>query len=133
LPNGNVFVGWGSSRYFTEYSRSGVPLLDGVLPGNNLSYRATVEPWVGLPAAPPVGAARRTGAATTVYASWNGATRVASWRVLAGPAGGRLAVVADASRSGFETAIQVPRSYGRFEVEALDAGHHVIGTSKPFS
>ena len=41
-------------------ARSGKPLLDGVLPGSDLSYRATVEPWVGLPLSPPAGAARAT-------------------------------------------------------------------------
>ena len=32
-PNGNVFVGWGSNRYFSEYTRSGKLLLEGELPG----------------------------------------------------------------------------------------------------
>jgi hypothetical protein len=133
LANGNVMVGWGSSRYLTEYSRSGTPLLDGVLPGSDLSYRATVEPWVGLPLTPPVGAARSTNGKTTVYASWNGATRVVSWRVLAGPSAARLTVVANAAKSGFETAIGLPHGYTSFRVEALSANHRVIGTSAPFA
>jgi EmrB/QacA subfamily drug resistance transporter len=132
LSNGNVMVGWGSSRYFTEYSSSGTALLDGVLPGSDLSYRATVEPWVGLPLSPPVGAARAREGTTTVYASWNGATQVVSWTVLAGPSAGRLSVVAHAAKSGFETAIRLPRSYQSFEVEALNAKHRVIGSSAPF-
>ena len=133
LPNGNVMVGWGSSRYFTEYSQSGTPLLDGVLPGSDLSYRATVEPWVGLPLSPPVGAARTTKGRTTVYASWNGATQVMAWRVLAGPSAAQLAVVANAAKRGFETAIALPRGYASFKVEALGADHRVIGTSAPFA
>jgi hypothetical protein len=129
LPNGNVFVGWGSSPYFSEYTRSGQLLLDGVLPGSDLSYRAIVANWVGLPLTKPVAAARRANGGTTVYASWNGATRVVSWRVLAGPAGGRLTVVAHAPKSGFETAIPLRGSHGSIEVEALDSAGRVIGTS----
>ena len=69
---------------------------------------------------------------TTVYASWNGATQVVSWTVLAGPSAGRLTVVAHAAKSGFETAIRLPRGYKSFEVEALNAKHRVIGASAPF-
>ena len=133
LPGGNVAVGWGSNPYLSEYSPSHQLLLDGVFPGSDLSYRATVEPWVGLPLSPPLGAARQTAGRTTVYASWNGATEVASWTVLAGPRGGRLTVAAHAARSGFETAIPLPRGGGSYEVQALDASHRVIGTSAPFS
>jgi hypothetical protein len=132
LPNGNVMVGWGSTPYLSEWSRSGTQLLGGVLPGEDLSYRALVEPWVGLP---PLrwlaGAARRTGAHTTVYASWNGSTELAAWRVLAS-VGGRFTAVAHARRSGFETAIPVTGDATRFEVQALDAGGAVLGTSAPF-
>jgi len=133
LGNGNVFIGWGSERYFSEYSRSGELLLEGELPGPNLSYRSMVEPWVGLPLSEPVGAARTTGGKTTVYASWNGATQVMSWRVLAAAGAGRMTVVASASRSGFETAIGVPQGYESFEVQALDAGGRVIASSRLFA
>jgi EmrB/QacA subfamily drug resistance transporter len=134
LANGNVFVGFGSEPYFAEYSHSGKLLLQGELPGANLSYRATVQQWVGLPLTSPKGAARQVGGGTTVYASWNGATQLASWRVLAAAgAGGRLAAVKTAAKSGFETAIPVGQGYGSFELQALDAAGHVIGTSKQFS
>jgi EmrB/QacA subfamily drug resistance transporter len=141
LSNGNVLVGWGSSPYITELTRSGEPVLEGKLPGSNLSYRATLAPWVGLPLYPPVGAARQARGRTVVYASWNGATRVASWRVLAGPSTGALRPVATAARSGFETAIAIPsrsaphRSTASesFEVQALDAKDRVIGASKLFT
>jgi hypothetical protein len=133
LANGNVFVGWGSDPYLSEFSKSGTLLLDGVLPGSDLSYRATVEPWVGLPLTPPLGAARQVKGKTTVYASWNGATQLASWRVLAGPSASRLAVVATAAKSGFETAIALPQQYDSFEVEALSSAGRLLATSKPFT
>jgi hypothetical protein len=134
LSDGNVFVGWGSRPFLSEYSKSGQLLLDGYFPGSDLSYRAEVEPWVGLPLTRPSGSARRAaGGGTTVYASWNGATQVASWRILAGSSGGRLRVATMASRYGFETAIQVHGSDSTFEVEALSATGRVLGTSKPFT
>ena len=133
LPNGNVFVGWGSEPYLSEYSRSGKLLLDGYFPGSDLSYRAMVEPWVGRPLYPPLGAARRANGTTTVYASWNGATRVVGWRILAGPSPARLRAVTTAPRFGFETAIQLAHGYPSFEVEALGANGSVIGKSKPFA
>src|SRR5204863_196828 len=82
------FVGWGNEPYFSEYSRSGKLLYEAELPGPDLTYRATLQRWAGLPLWPPTGAARRHAGATTVYASWNGATQVTSWRVLA-PGDGR--------------------------------------------
>lgn len=133
LSNGNVFVGWGSEPYFSEYSRSGKLLFEGEFPRPDLTYRATLEQWAGLPLSPPVGAARQTDGKTTVYASWNGATGVVSWRVLAGPSASRMAVVATTAKSGFETTIPVPPSYKSFKVEALNAHGRVIGASRPFS
>jgi EmrB/QacA subfamily drug resistance transporter len=132
LPGGNEFVGWGSKPYFTEFTASGKLVLDGLLPGSDLSYRATVNPWVGLPLSPPKGAARQTGGRTTVYASWNGATAVSAWRVLAGSSPGSLRPVASASKTGFETAIPVTGSDRVFRVQALDAQGHTIGESDRF-
>ena len=133
LPNGAMFVGWGSEPSFSEYSRSGKLLLGAELPGPNLTYRATVGHWIGEPLSPPAGAALRTNGKTTVYASWNGATQVVSWRVLAGHDANQLNVVARAAKSGFETAIAVPPGYTSFKVQALDADGRLIGTSRLFT
>ena len=50
------------------------------------TYRALRFPWSGRPLTPPAVLANlnNTGEETIVHASWNGATEVASWRVLAG-------------------------------------------------
>ncbi|MEA2216348.1 MAG: hypothetical protein QOK19_1909 [Solirubrobacteraceae bacterium] len=133
LPGGNVFAGYGSEPYFAEYDRAGKTLFEVELPGPDLTYRASVQQWTGLPLTAPAGAARRSGAGTTVYASWNGATKVASWRVLAGTGAAAPAAVAHAARGGFETAIPVSGDHAQFEVQALDAGGRVLGTSKPFA
>jgi hypothetical protein len=129
LPGGNEFVGWGSKPYFSEFTAAGKTVLDGLLPGSDLSYRATVQPWVGLPLTQPSGAIR----GKTVYASWNGATQVTGWRVLASGGTGSFKPVAFAGRSGFETAIPVRGSYHSFEVQALGAQGRPLATSKPFT
>jgi EmrB/QacA subfamily drug resistance transporter len=132
-PNGDVFVGWGSEPYFSEYDRSGKLLFEAELPGPNLSYRAMLEPWVGLPLSSPVGAVRRTGGSSTAYASWNGATQVVSWRVLGRIGAAHSKVVATHAKDGFETAMAVPQGYSSFTLQALAAGGRVIGTSRPFA
>jgi EmrB/QacA subfamily drug resistance transporter len=132
--NGNVFVGWGSEPYLSEYSSSGKLLFEGEWPGPDLSYRATLEPWVGEPLTRPAGAARTLGGKPTVYASWNGATAVASWRVLASASGAAHAtVLASHPKDGFETAISLPQRAASFTLQALDARGRVIGSSLPFA
>lgn len=132
LPNGNVFVGWGAQPYFSEYSKAGKLLLQGTFPGPDISYRATLDQWVGLPEYPPSGAARTTSGGTAIYASWDGATQVATWRVLAGKDSAALRPVASAPKDGFETQLTLKSGYHVFEVQALGSSGKVLGTSKPF-
>jgi hypothetical protein len=135
LPNGNVLVGWGSRSYFSEYSKSHQLLLDAVWPGPDLSYRALfTNSWVGTPFFPPRGAARSSHGRTTIYASWDGATQVVAWRVLAGPSGPHLRSVGSPSlrKTGFETTIRLNGSYKAYKVQALDASGRVLRTSSVF-
>jgi EmrB/QacA subfamily drug resistance transporter len=132
LSNKRWFVGWGSQPFMTEYDSNGKALFDAVLPRPDLTYRATVQQWVGLPLTSPAGAARTAGGKTTVYASWNGATKLASWRVLAG-SGGQLSAVATTGKVGFETAIPLKQPAKTFQVQALDSSGRVLGTSKTFT
>jgi hypothetical protein len=46
---------------------------------------------------------------------------------------GTATKLAQAPRNGFETQIPVTGPAARFEVQALDAGSRVIGTSRPFT
>ncbi len=131
LSNGNALVSWGSpSAELTEFSKSGSQLLDIRFPLGQTIYRALLtDTWVGTPYYPPSGAVR----STTAYASWNGATQVTEWEVLAGSSAGNLQVVATHARTGFETAIKLAQTYAFYEVRALTAAGRVLGTSKPFS
>jgi hypothetical protein len=119
--NGNVLVGWGSQGRITEHAPDGGVLLDLNLPRLWDTYRAFRAPWVGLPPTRPSVAAR----GSTAYASWNGATEVASWQVIVGGV-----VVATAPRSGFETAIRLASRPAGVTVRALDARGGILGTSR---
>ena len=66
---------------------------------------------------------------SVVYASWNGATEVNTWTVLAGKTADALAKAGSQRRSGFETMITVNSAGPYFAVTAQDAGHHVLGQS----
>jgi hypothetical protein len=131
LPNGDAFIGWGERPYFSEFSPTGKLLFDAHMHGTYQSYRAYRFPWAGTPAEAPAIVASAAGASSpvTVYASWNGDTRTASWRLLAGPAANRLAPVASAPRSGFETSITAPAPAAFVQVQALDASGAVLASS----
>jgi hypothetical protein len=130
LPNGNEFVGWGGEPYFSEYAPDGGLLFDGHLPRGVQSYRAFRFPWVGRPGDHPSVAARSAaGGRTVVYASWNGATEVARWQVLAGPDPLTLTPIAAAPRRGFETAIDVQTTQPLLAVRAFDSSGTDLGTS----
>jgi len=135
LTNGNWMVGWGEAGYFSEVDASGHELFNAHLPPSWETYRTYVLPWSGHPAeAPRLVIVRGSGArGSRAFVSWNGATGVSSWRVLAGGAPAALAPVLSARRSGFETAIALPRSLnGRYvAVQALDASGAVLGSSRP--
>ena len=132
LPDGDVFVGWGEQPYITEFSPSGEVVFDARLPAPGQSYRAYRVPWSATPAGPPSVAVRSTGpGVVTIYASWNGATEVLSWRVLGGGSSTDLVPVVTATRSGFETPIPLPTAYRWFAVQALGPDGRVLGTSPP--
>ena len=129
LPNGDSFVGWGEVPYFTEFSPSGQIVFEGRMPYPAQSYRAYKFPWSATPAEPPAIAVRAAGATETVYASWNGATAVTQWRVLAGTSAKSLSPVAIFAKSGFESSASVPITGTHYAVQALDAEGHLLGTS----
>jgi hypothetical protein len=131
LPNGNVFVGWGGDPDFSEYTPGGSQIFNGNFALGVKSYRAYRFPWQAQPESPPaLSVAPSSHRGDTVYASWNGATTVAAWRVLGGPSPGSLSIrVRQFSKSGFETAIPLVTSPRYVEVQALGSTGAVLGTS----
>jgi Arylsulfotransferase (ASST) len=127
LPNGNVFLGWGATGHFSEHAPSGRMLFDARFTDpDNDTYRAYRVPWTGRPGGRPRIAAR----GANVYASWNGATEVRRWRVLAGDSPDALEPAGTGARRGFETAVEVGSREPYVAVEALGPGDEVLGTSR---
>jgi hypothetical protein len=131
LPNGNVFVGWGEAPRVSEFHRSGHMLFDAVLGEKYESYRAFRLPWSGRPAELPAIAAARAGHTVRAYASWNGATDVSSWQLLAGPREDELRLVSGTPSRSFESTLTGAASAGPcFAVRALDAGGASLAQSR---
>jgi hypothetical protein len=131
LANGNTVIGWGAVAGVTELSEDRGLLFDAHLPPGTSSYRAFRFRWSGRPLWAPGVSARLlpSGDSTAVFASWNGATDVASWRVLAGSTPGSLASRARMPDSGFESSTTIPDAYPYVAVQALGRGGRVLGTS----
>jgi hypothetical protein len=131
LPNGNVFVGWGSAPFFSEYSNEGELLFDASFRGSAQSYRAFRLPWTGHPTDDPAVAVERgSDDKVTLYVSWNGATDVATWQVLAGPDPNQLEPVGSAPKRGFETAVTVNTAEPYVAVQARSATGRVLGSTE---
>jgi hypothetical protein len=130
LPNHDVFVSWGSWPNFSEYTAQGKQIFNGSFALGVGSYRAFRFPWRARPLTRPrLAVSPGSGARLTVYASWNGATRVRAWRVLAGRRRDSLQPLLRARRTGFETAMALSSRLRYFAVQALDSSGRVLGTS----
>jgi hypothetical protein len=125
LPKGHLLVGWGHEPVVTEYDRRGRVLLDLRFGRGADSYRAYRFRWVGRPGGRPAVALRRR----RIYMSWTGATEIARWQILTGPAKDRLRTVASVQKRDFEESAPVP-AQAWVGVRALDRAGHVLGTSK---
>lgn len=130
LSDGDSFVGWGQQPFFTEFASNGTVLFQAQLPAHGTSYRAYRLPWSGTPTTPPEVAVRSAAKGTVnVYASWNGATEVSSWRVLGWNEIHHVARLATVPRANFETVIPVHAGYSWYSVQAIGPSGKVLGTS----
>lgn len=130
LAGGNWLLGYGRLPNFTEFDASGHVLFDATLGRNVQNFRTYLSPWSGHPKSAPslVVKALRAGG-VTVAASWNGATEVASWQVLAGSSPASLSLAASAPSHGFQTSIALTPAPAYLAVQALDAAGTVLGRS----
>ncbi|KAH9884087.1 Arylsulfotransferase-domain-containing protein [Xylariomycetidae sp. FL2044] len=145
LDGGNVFVGWGRNPSFTEHTLTGEAVLSVQLsPWRSRAtkqegldnYRAYKMDWVGKPYWPPDISVEKEGGngSITAYVSWNGATEVKSWALLASGSSldltGADKIVAWLAKDGFETKIPLGSTESRYvRAAALDADHKVIGST----
>jgi hypothetical protein len=131
LAGGATVIGWGSVPALSELSPSGSLLLDAHLPPGTASYRAFRFAWSGQPRSVPAVSARllATGDSTAVFASWNGASDVRSWRVLSGRRPTAMSVRATMPDSGFESSLTYPAADPYVAVQAVGAGGRVLASS----
>jgi hypothetical protein len=130
LPDGRAFVGWGAEPYFSEFAGNGGLLLNGQFPLNDQSYRAFTADWTGHPPGRPAVVVRPNPArGSAVHVSWNGATEVERWAVLAGKNPSALAAAGSQQRAGFETVVSVNSDGPYFAVTALDSSGRQLGRS----
>jgi hypothetical protein len=129
LANGNVFLGWGQLPYISEYTRSGRLLYEATLPEADESYRAFRAPWSGEPRSRPSVVAVRAHHRTTVYVSWNGATGVARWELLAGASPRKLHRARIFADRSFQSAITIAGTSRYFAVRALSRAGAALGYS----
>jgi hypothetical protein len=128
LSGGNWMLGYGGLPNFTEFDSSGHVLLDGSLGRGIQDFTSRLFPWSGSPSSSP-SIAPAPGSGLRVAVSWNGATAVASWRLLAGPSATALVAVSTVPKTGFETVLSTTSAGPYAAAEALDSSGAVIGTS----
>lgn len=129
LPGGDWLMGYGNLPNFTEYDSAGHVLLDGTLGPEVQDFRTYLSPWSGRPATAPAILAKRSGATVTAQTSWNGATDVASWQLLAGPSPASLSPIAQSPQTGFQTTLKAATGAGYVATRALDGRGRVLGAS----
>lgn len=135
LDTGNVFVGWGHSAAFTEFSQQGDILCNvhfGASAfftfGRVVSYRAFKFNWVGHPLTVPDSVVT----SESVFVSWNGATEVAEWRLESWDGDNirdmTFTVINQVPRDGFETEIHLTSEVDSFfRVQAIDSNGDSLG------
>ncbi len=131
LPGGDLFVGYGQQPYFSEFDPAGRLIFDAHFNAPTPNYRAYRFPWDSQPpTSPDVALDRGANGVSTLYASWNGATNVASWRLLAGLTPGSLSTFAVLPKRGFETAMAAHSELPYFAAEALGSAGQVLARSR---
>jgi hypothetical protein len=156
LPGGDKLLGFGHYGFIEEFSAKGKILFEMALTRSVSSYRVYRYPWSATPVTRPAVVASRVAGTNTISiaTSWNGATGVRAWRVLAGNSPQHLAVVGTTSATGasklkqdasvkqdasgqggrripnqgFETRFKVKSSAPYIEVEALGYGRAEVAT-----
>ncbi len=134
LPNGNSLVGWGATYapMLTEVTPLGVKAFEIDIQDPYTSYRAFRFPWQATPTYGPTLVTRATTETTTLFFSWNGATDVGGYTILAGRAPGNLSAIGVKAKTGFEdqfSPVMRPGQYCYFRVVATAADGTPLSSS----
>lgn len=138
LSNTNVFMGYGNNAAFTEYTKDGDVVWDvqfGIIGNASVqSYRAYKQNWTGYPSWNPSIAATGNGTAhSTVFMSWNGATEIVTWALLASSSSMDLvnatSLWKNVTKDGFESNATVGSGHRYIRAAALNAQGEVLGST----
>jgi hypothetical protein len=141
LSDGNTFIDWGAPSQaagyafdsMTEVAPDGHMLFDFTFDQPYSSYRAYRSPWQGFPDTQPALGFKFDVTGITLGYSWNGATEVASYRVLGGNSPQLLRQIDEQPKTDFETQSYlagIPKDECYFQVAALDKSGAVMALSK---
>jgi len=109
LPNGNTVIGWGGNPgpNITEVKPDGSKAFELSFDGTYINYRAFRFVWHGYPTWNPTLVQTANGNTLKLTFSWNGATEISSYRILAGNSPQPDQVLAVQPKTGFETSFQL--------------------------
>jgi hypothetical protein len=134
LAGGELFLGWGQQPYFSEVNAKGQQDFDAHFVTATASYRAYRMPWTAQPPTAPALATGLTPAGeATLWESWNGATNVATWRVLAGSTAGSLGAIGRYAKHRFESTLTPGTGDPYVAAQALGPSGQVLGTTPTMS
>lgn len=133
--SGNTVVGWSQNNYVSEHSASGELLAEARWTSSRFNaYRSYKFPWTALnPTDPPIVSAVAYGSdaetlITVLHASWNGATEARSWQFCAVD-NEQEEIIAQVSKTGFETVATVRGFWSHVHVKALDEHGQALRSS----
>ena len=128
--SGNVFVGFGSAPFFSEFSPDGRLLTTAAC---RRTTAATAPSGIAGERAPhpPRSRSGRGRSRVAVYASWNGATAVKRWELLAGSGATMLHPVESVPSHRFETGFWPPPGRACSRSARSDSSGDVLAKSAP--
>jgi hypothetical protein len=130
LPSGDFVLGWGQQPYFSEVNSAGQQIFDAHWVTGTASYRAYRFAWTGQPNTPPALALGTTSSGDlTAWESWNGATAVTGWRVLAGTSATTLSGIGSYAKHKFESSLTPGTGDPYVQVQALGAGGATLAST----
>ena len=138
LPDGNVFVNWGSAGAVSEFSSKGSVVFHAYLDSGELfekgdvnNYRGFKFNWTAAPTEAPAIVALRHGESTMVYVSWNGDTETKIWKFFGVNGEGEKVLLGEERRTGFETGFYVSGGdkWHGFLTDALAADGKILVSS----
>ncbi|GAB7366271.1 hypothetical protein MBLNU230_g7829t1 [Neophaeotheca triangularis] len=135
LSSGNVHIGWGEHPWFSEHTADGEAVMYGKLAeraSNVMIYRSNKYNWTAQPLTKPAlwTYSREGKDKMASFASWNGATDVASWNFYHSDSSeGPWHLAGNATKTGFETEWHTPTLAPWSYAQALDVKGHALASS----